>query len=63
MNGFDDSREADVGVDLVSQLSRQAKEWRVELVSKSAWSGISECKLMKDDALTCPFWYCSLGKA
>lgn len=32
LNGFDDSREADVGVDLVSQLSGQAKEWRADLI-------------------------------
>ena len=32
LNGFNDSREADVGVDLVSQLSGQTKEWRVYLV-------------------------------
>jgi len=37
LNGFDDSREADVGIDLVSQLSGQTEKRRLEMVSESAW--------------------------
>ena len=39
LNGFDDSRETDVSVDLVAQLSGQAEKRRLELVSEIAWFG------------------------
>ena len=42
LNGFNDSGEADVGVDLVSQLSGQAKKWRGELIRRCAWDIVSE---------------------
>ena len=41
LNGFDGSREADVGVDLVSQLSGQTKEWRVYLIGGCAGNIVS----------------------
>ena len=42
LNGFNDSREADVGVDLVSQLSGQAKERGGQLISGCARNIVSE---------------------
>ena len=41
LNGFDDSREADVGVYLVSQLSGQTKEWGGELIGGCAGNIVS----------------------
>jgi len=41
LSDFDDSREADVGIDLVSQLSGQAKEWRGELIGGCAGNVVS----------------------